>query len=170
MKLNRDRPTDRRLSNVYRLGAGLTGAALIVFGLFNAAGRTMFLTSGGEVAPGVSPAEATGFLAVALGSLLVGGAVVGGTFASTLDIVLGTLFVVGGLAALALLDTPYNLLALSLPNVLSAFVVGVVLLTCGMYGRFSGCLPYDNPYWRSRHPHFVEEPPRRLRPFHVGRG
>ncbi|MEY9214673.1 hypothetical protein NI17_018630 [Thermobifida halotolerans] len=170
MKLNRDRPTERRLSNVYRFGAGLTGAALVVFGLLNAAGRTVFLTDGGEVVPGVSTAEATGFLAVALGSLLVGGAVVGGTFASSLSIVLGAVFVLGGLVSLVLLDTPYNLLALRLPNVISGFVVGVALLTSGMYGRFSGRLPYDNPYWRSRHPHAVEEPPRRLRPFHVGRG
>ncbi|KUP95757.1 DUF4383 domain-containing protein [Thermobifida cellulosilytica] len=170
MRLDRNRPADRRLGNVYRFGAALTGGVLVVCGLFGAADQSTLLTSEGEVVSGISATEARGFLMVAFGSLLLGGAVVGGTFASTVNIVLGAVFVLSGLTALAVLDTPYNLLALRMPNVICVFVVGVVLLTFGMYGRFSGRLPYDNPYWRSRHPHAVPEPPRRQRPFFVGRG
>ncbi|SRR5690606_3904084 len=170
MRLDRNRPEDRRLGNVYRFGAALTGGALVVLGLLGAADQAAFLTTEGEVFSGVSTTEAVGFLMVAFGSLLLGGALVGGTFASTVNIVLGAVFVLSGLTSLAVLDTPYNLLALRMPNVLCVFAVGVVLLTFGMYGRFSGRLPYDNPYWRSRHPHAVAEPPRRQRPFFTGRG
>jgi hypothetical protein len=27
-----------------------------------------------------------------------------------------------------------------------------MLMAFGMYGRVSGTLPHDNPYWRARHP------------------
>jgi hypothetical protein len=36
-------------------------------------------------------------------------------------------------------------------NVIFSFVVGTALITFGMYGRVSGTLPPDNPYWRERH-------------------
>ncbi len=96
MRLDRNRPEDRRLGNVYRFGAALTGGALVVLGLLGAADRAAFLTTEGEVFSGVSTTEAVGFLMVAFGSLLLGGALVGGTFASTVNIVLGAVFVLSG--------------------------------------------------------------------------
>ncbi len=36
-------------------------------------------------------------------------------------------------------------------NVLFSFVMGLIILTFGMYGRVSSKLPHDNPYWRRRH-------------------
>lgn len=37
-------------------------------------------------------------------------------------------------------------------NVLFTFVMGLLILTFGMYGRVTGGLAHDNPYWRRRHP------------------
>ena len=42
------------------------------------------------------------------------------------------------------------------------FVVGLLLMCFGMYGRVSGRLPHDNPYWQARHPERAAEE-RRLR-------
>lgn len=33
-----------------------------------------------------------------------------------------------------------------------SFIVGLLLMTFGMYGRVGHALPHDNPYWRARHP------------------
>lgn len=152
MKLNEDLPVDHRLSNVYRFGAGLIGGALIIFGLLGLVGRLPFFSTEGQVIAGLSTNGALSFISVAFGALLVGGAVIGGVFASTLNTVLGIGFIASGLVNLALLDTAYNLLAFRLPNVIFSFVVGLLLMTFGMYGRFSGGLAPDNPFWLARHP------------------
>ncbi|TDQ52962.1 DUF4383 domain-containing protein [Actinorugispora endophytica] len=155
MKLNQNRPVDHRLSNVYRYSAGLIGAGLVVFGLVGVIaleGGPALFTTEGRVIAGLSTNAALGFLSVAFGSLLIGGAILGGAFASTLNIVIGVGFLLSGLVNLALLDTAYNLLAFRMSNVIFSFVVGVLLMTFGMYGRFSGGLPHDNPYWLARHP------------------
>jgi hypothetical protein len=36
-------------------------------------------------------------------------------------------------------------------NVIFSFVAGLLLLTFGLYGRVSGGLTADNPYYRGRH-------------------
>ncbi|MGH3782494.1 MAG: hypothetical protein ACRDRO_18215 [Pseudonocardiaceae bacterium] len=51
-----------------------------------------------------------------------------------------------------MLDTNLNLLAFRLPNVIFSFIAGMPLLFLGAYGRFSGALPADNPYYQHRHP------------------
>lgn len=163
MRLDTNRAVDRQLDAVYRWGAVATGTPLIIVGLLGVAGHGVVPPADHEVFTGTSATEALGFLMVAFGSFLVGGAILGGTVASTINITLGAVLVLGGLGALVVLDTPYNLFALRISNVIGGFLVGIVLLTSGMYGRFSGRLPYDNPYWRSRHPHYVPEPPRRAR-------
>lgn len=48
------------------------------------------------------------------------------------------------------MSTEYNVLAFSMPNVIFSFVVGLMVMTFGMYGCYSGGLPEDNPYRRHR--------------------
>ena len=50
-----------------------------------------------------------------------------------------------------MLDTEFNLLAFRMPNVIFSFVAGILLLCLGAYGRFSGGLSMDNPYYQYRH-------------------
>jgi hypothetical protein len=82
--------------------------------------------------------------------------VIGGNFASNVNMLLGVAFLLSGFVNLALLDTPHNFLAFRIQNVLFSFVVGLVLMFFGMYGRVSGTLPHDNPYWQQRHPEAAE--------------
>ncbi|MER6524658.1 DUF4383 domain-containing protein [Streptomyces sp. NPDC001508] len=150
-------PVDHRLNLIYRIGAGLMGLFLLAFGVLGLTDNIGFFNTGGNTALGLNTNGALSVLSICVGVLLFIGMVIGGNFASTLNMTLGILFLLSGFLNLALLDSPYNFLAFRIQNVLFSFVVGLLLMVFGMYGRVSSTLPHDNPYWRARHP----EPPTR---------
>ncbi|GAB3714280.1 DUF4383 domain-containing protein [Nocardiopsis nanhaiensis] len=150
MDLDTTRRADRRLDLVYRIGAGLTGLVLVGFGTAGLLVRIPLFDTQGEVIAGLSTNGALSFISVAIGSLLMGAAVLGGTYASTICVLVGAGFVVSGLVNLYLMSTDFNILAFSMPNVIFSFAVGLMVMTFGMYGRFSGGLATDNPYRRHR--------------------
>ena len=156
IRLDEHLPADHRLSQVYRVGAGLTGLVLLVFGILGLLNEVPFLDTHGDTVAGLNTNGTLSVLSIAVGLLLFAGMVIGGNIASNLNMVLGTLFILSGFVNLALLDTSYNFLAFHIQNVLFSFVVGVMLMFFGMYGRVSGSLPHDNPYWRARHPEQAE--------------
>ncbi|MFD6968404.1 DUF4383 domain-containing protein [Streptomyces sp. NPDC059979] len=151
-KLDEHLPTDHKLSKVYRVGAGLTGLLLVVFGILGLVDQIGFFDTGGDTVLALNTNGALSVLSICIGALLFVGMVVGGAFASTLNIVIGVAFILSGFVNLALLDTGFNFLAFEIQNVLFSFVVGVMLMWFGMYGRVGSALPHDNPYWRARHP------------------
>lgn len=65
----------------------------------------------------------------------------------------GTLFLVSGFFHHFVMDRPANVLDFGMSNVIFSFAMGLLIACFGMYGRVSSKLPYDNPYWRRRHPH-----------------
>ncbi|WP_369208318.1 DUF4383 domain-containing protein [Streptomyces sp. PU-14G] len=145
-------PVHHRLSRIYRVGAGLVGLLLTAFGVLGLTDRIGFFDTGGDQVGGLNTNGALSVLSILVGLLLFSGTVRGGNFASSLNIVLGGLFVLSGFVNLALLETGFNFLAFELQNVLFSFVVGLLLLVFGMYGRVGSALPHDNPYWQQRHP------------------
>ncbi|MER7914858.1 MULTISPECIES: DUF4383 domain-containing protein [unclassified Streptomyces] len=145
-------PVDHKLNLVYRIGAGLIGAFLVVFGILGLINHIGFFDIGGATVAGLNTNGTLSVLSICIGALLLVGMVIGGNVASTLNMVLGILFLLNGFLFLALLDTPNNFLAFRIQNVLFSFVVGLLLMTFGMYGRVGHALPHDNPYWRARHP------------------
>ncbi|MER5808885.1 DUF4383 domain-containing protein [Streptomyces sp. NPDC002033] len=151
-KLDEHLPADHRLNKIYQVGAGLMGLLLVVFGILGLVHRIGFFSTGGDTVLALNTNGALSVLSLCIGALLFAGMMIGGTFASTLNIVLGLLFIASGFVNLALLDTGLNFLAFHMPNVLFSFVVGVMLMWFGMYGRVGSALPHDNPYWRARHP------------------
>ncbi|MBT2478335.1 DUF4383 domain-containing protein [Streptomyces sp. ISL-94] len=151
-RLNEHLPADHRLSKVYRVGAGLTGLLLVAFGILGLIDRIGFFDTGGDTVLALNTNGALSVLSICIGGLLFVGMVIGGTFASTLNIALGLAFILSGFVNLALLDSSFNFLAFHIQNVLFSFIVGVMLMWFGMYGRVGSALPHDNPYWRARHP------------------
>jgi hypothetical protein len=149
-------PVDHRLSRIYRVGAGLMGLVLLAFGILGLIDMVGFFDTRGDTVAGLSTNGALGVLSICVGVLLLVGMVIGGNVASTLNMVLGLLFVLSGFVNLGLLDTDANFLAFRMQNVLFSFVYGLVLMTFGMYGRVGTALPHDSPYWRARHPERVE--------------
>ncbi|MEU9302832.1 DUF4383 domain-containing protein [Streptomyces sp. NPDC048269] len=151
-RLDEHLPTDHKLSKVYRSGAGLTGLLLVAFGILGLIHRIGFFDTGGDTVLALNTNGALSVLSICIGGVLFIGTLIGKTFASTLNIVLGVAFILSGFANLALLDSSFNFLAFKIPNVLFSFVVGVMLMWFGMYGRVGSALPHDNPYWQARHP------------------
>ncbi|WP_328909977.1 DUF4383 domain-containing protein [Streptomyces sp. NBC_00234] len=164
VRLDEHLPVDHRLSQVYRVGAGLTGLVLLAFGILGLIDKVGFFDTGGDKVGGLSTNGALSVLSICVGLLLFVGMVIGGNVASTLNMVLGIAFILSGFVNLALLDTGLNFLAFEIQNVLFSFVVGLMLMFFGMYGRVSGRLPHDNPYWQARHPEQAAHEARRRRP------
>ncbi|WP_159767106.1 DUF4383 domain-containing protein [Streptomyces sp. HM190] len=152
IRLDEHLPVDHRLSRVYRFGAGLMGLFLVTFGILGLIDRIGWFDTGGDQVAGLNTNGTLSVLSIAVGLLLLVGMVIGGNFASTLNMTLGVLFVLSGFGNLALLDTDSNFLAFRIQNVLFSFVVGILLMTFGMYGRVGSALPHESPYWRARHP------------------
>jgi hypothetical protein len=149
-------PVDHRLSRFYRFGAGLMGLALLAFGILGVVNKVGFFSTHGDTVAGLNTNGALSVLSICVGLILFAGMVIGGNIASTVNMVLGVLFILSGFVNLALLDTRYDFLAFGIQNVLFSFVVGVLLMFFGMYGRVGSALPHDNPYWRARNPERVE--------------
>lgn len=144
-------PLGRRLDLVHRIGAAVLGFGLCVFGALGVADRLEFLAVRGEVVLGLASNGLLSAISLLVGGVLIGAAVRGGRSSSTITVVVGLLFLLSGLANLAVLDTEFNLLAFRMSNVIFSFIAGMLLLFLGAYGRFSGGLAADNPYYRHRH-------------------
>lgn len=152
MKFYDHLPQDHRLGRVYRCGAALMGLLLLVFGTLGLLDDLAFFSTRGERVLGLSSNGLLSLISIVAAVVLVAGAVVGGNAASVVNLGMGLVFYVSGFVNLALLDTRANFLAFRFQNVMFSFAVGVLLMFFGAYGRVSGGLPHDNPYWRARHP------------------
>ena len=139
-----------RLDLVHRIGASVVAVVIIVFGLLGLfGGLGFFETDGGNIA-GLSSNNLLSVVSLVVGAVLIGSAVRGGRTASTVTATIGVLFVLSGLVNLAILQTSFNILDFEIPNVFFSFIVGVILMTVGLYGRVSGGLPESNPYRQER--------------------
>ncbi|MGH4014186.1 MAG: DUF4383 domain-containing protein [Pseudonocardiaceae bacterium] len=146
-------PLARGLDLVHRVGAATLGVGLWVFGILGFVNRLEFLSIRGEEVLGLSSNGMLSTISLVVGGILILAALRGGRISSTVTAVIGVLFLLSGLINLAVLDTEYNLLAFRIPNVIFSFIAGMLLLFLGAYGRFSGGLSADNPYYQSRHRH-----------------
>ncbi|NEB79508.1 DUF4383 domain-containing protein [Streptomyces sp. SID14478] len=151
VELDEHLPVDHRLSQVYRFSAALMGLFLVAFGILGTVHRIGFFGTGPHTALGLNTNGALSILSVIVGAVLLAAAVKGGNTASDVNMILGIAFLLAGFAFLFTLDSRFNFLNFRMQNVLFSFGVGLLLMTGGMYGRVSGGLPHDNPYWRSRH-------------------
>lgn len=144
-------PPGRRLDLVHRIGSAVFGAGLCVFGALGVANRLEFLAVQGTSVLGLASNGLLATISLIVGGVLVGAALRGGRISSTITIIVGVLFLLSGLLNLAVLHTPLNLLGFRLSNVIFSLIAGMMLLFLGAYGRFSGGLSTDNPYYQQRH-------------------
>ncbi len=137
---------------MHRIGAAVLGVGLCVFGILGLVNQLGFLSIEGEEVLGLSTNGLLSTISIVVGGILIAASLRGGRISSTVTTVVGSLFLLSGLLNLAVLDTELNLLAFEIPNVIFSFIVGMMLLFLGCYGRFSGGLSADNPYYQQRHP------------------
>jgi hypothetical protein len=150
---------DGRVYAVQRLGAAAVALVLLLFGLLGATSGVPFLDTHGEQVLGMSSNGLLSMLSLVVAAVLAGADLRGPRTASTVMIALGVLFLLSGLANLALLRTSLNVLAFQFSNVVFSAVVGLLLLLLGAYGRLSGNLPASSPY---AHPHRTDDDPEEL--------
>lgn len=151
MDLRDELPVDHPLSRVYRIGAALCGLLLLVFGCLGFAGSLSSFDTAGQHIAGMSTNGLLSTVSVVVGLLLFVAALIGGNVASSVNIAVGALFVLSGFVHLFLIGRPGNILDFGMTNVIFSFLMGLLIMTFGMYGRVSGGLPHDNPYWQRRH-------------------
>jgi len=137
-----------RVFVVQRVGAVVVGATVLVFGILGFGDGLDFFATDGQPVLGMSSNGLLSTVSVVTAAVLFAAAAIGPRAASTVMIVVGTLFLVAGLASMAVLRTGLNLLAFEMTNVGFSVVAGLVLVVLGAYGRIGGHLPSDSPYAR----------------------
>jgi hypothetical protein len=153
------RDSHGRLDSVHRVGAVLFALGLWVFGILGLVNRLDPFTTNGTPVLGLSSNGLLSVISLVVGAILIAAAVRGGRTASTVTVIVGVAFILSGLANVLVLDTPLNLLAFRMPNVIFSLIAGALLLFLGAYGRYTGRLPDDNPYHVERHPSDEPEVP-----------
>ena len=143
-----------RVFVVQRTGAVLVALFLLAFALLGLAGGLDFFSTEGERILGMSSNGLLSLISVVVALVLLAAAARGPRVASTVMIVVGSLFLLSALGNLAVLRTSLNILAFEFRNVAFSVVVGLLLLMLGAYGRIGGHLPEDSPY---AHPHVFDE-------------
>ena len=130
-------PVDHRLCTFYRISASLAGVCILAFGVIGFVqtwsdpwiyfSQPVFWISTNNILNVVS---------VVFGVALITSAFLGGNLPSYVDTAIGTMFMLNGLFWLMWLRTPpVNVLHFTMTNVVFSFVVGTIILTCGLYGR-----------------------------------
>jgi hypothetical protein len=112
-------PINHPFRRLYRLFAGICGLALLGLGAFASEGP--WINTSGTI------------LTVGLGAVTLAGAVVGANLGRVLHLVVGVALLVVGMASLALLRSDANVFGFSMTSCVVAFLIGLALLTCGLY-------------------------------------
>jgi hypothetical protein len=141
---------DHKVMWVHRVGAVVVAVVIAAFGVLGLVGGLSFFDTEGAPVAGLSTNGALSTVSLVTAAVLIAAAIRGGRLSSTVMVVIGVLFLVSAFVNLALIGTPYNLLAFRLPNVFFSIGAGLVLLFTGAYGRFVSKLPNDNPYRQER--------------------
>jgi hypothetical protein len=141
-----------RLALVHRVGAGVLGLVLCGFGVLGLVNRLAWFDTQGQPIAGLTTNGLLSMVSLVVGAVLITAAVRGGRTASSVTVTVGVLFLLSGVANVLVLNGPFNILAFRMSNVVFSLLAGLVLLSLGACGRFTGRLPPDNPYRRERHP------------------
>ncbi|MDL5158483.1 DUF4383 domain-containing protein [Actinomycetospora termitidis] len=141
-----DLTPDHKVVVVHRAGAVVVALVIAAFGVLGFVGGLAFFDTQGTQVLGLSSNGLLSTISIVTAVVLLAAAARGGRLSSTVMMVVGGLFLVSAFANLAIMATPYNLLAFRLPNVFFSIGAGLVLLILGSYGRVSAKLPDDNPY------------------------
>jgi hypothetical protein len=130
-------PINHPLRNVYRALSGLIGVYVLVFGVIGwiQSGDLPFFGTQGEWVLLLRTNPAFSVLSIVFGLALVGAALVGRNVFVWVNVAVGIVFLVAGLAMMTLLQTDANILAFSMVNCIYSFVFGMVMLAAGLYGK-----------------------------------
>ena len=136
-------PINHPLQPLYRLLAALTGAYVLAFGIvgvINTQDRPFFAQDNLPMSLGLHANRAFAILSIVVGVVLLIGAVIGGNLDQKLNLISSIVFLVAGLAMLLLVRTELNFLGFTPETCIVSFIIGIVLLIAGLYGKTSTML------------------------------
>ncbi|GAA4695382.1 DUF4383 domain-containing protein [Phytohabitans rumicis] len=130
-------PVNHPLRPTYRALGGLTGIYLTAFGVLGVADTSgqEFFAQNDATALWQGTNLGYSVIAVVAGLILLIGAAIGRNVDIAINKLFGYGFMALSLAALAVLRTDANYLNFTIPTVIVAMVVGLVLTTAAMYGK-----------------------------------
>jgi hypothetical protein len=131
-------PVNHRLRPLYRVLAALAGLYILAFGIVGVTktnGLDFFAREGLPWVLGLKTNMAFSILSIVFGALIVVGAILGGNLDHFLNIGAGAVFVVAGMAMLALMQTDANVLGFTVATCVVSFLVGMLLFVAGLYGK-----------------------------------
>ncbi|HWH01116.1 MAG TPA: DUF4383 domain-containing protein [Pilimelia sp.] len=130
-------PVNHPLRPLYRVLGGLTGLYVLAFGIVGVVQTrgTELFGQPSAYALGLRTNLAFAILSIAAGAILVGAALIGRNVDQRVNFYGGYAFLVMGMLMLALLQTDANILNFSVSTCIVSFVIGLVLLTAGLYGK-----------------------------------
>lgn len=120
-----------------RFLAGLVGLYILVFGiagLVETWGLSFFSREETWVL-GLQTNPAFSILSILAGAVVLGGALIGRNVDHFINLFGAVVFLVAGIVMMTLLRTEANLLNFDMINVIVSFVIGMVLLVAGLYGK-----------------------------------
>lgn len=132
-------PVNHPLRPLYRVVAAITGGYVLAFGVLGFAatvGEPMF-DRGEVIVLGLRTNQAFSIASVIAGAVILLAAFVGRNVDTRVNLWAGPAFLVAGTAMLALLHTELNVLNASVATVVTSYLIGLVLLAAGLYGRVS---------------------------------
>lgn len=120
-----------------RFLVGLIGLYILVFGIVGLVDTwdLSFFSRADAWVLGLRTNPAFSILSILAGTMLLTAVVIGRNVDHYLDLVGGIVFLLAGLVMMTLLRTDGNFLNFSMVNVIVSFLIGLVLLVAGLYGR-----------------------------------
>jgi hypothetical protein len=130
-------PINHPLRPLYRFLAALTGLYVLVFGIVGLvqSGSHALFSRDHIVALGLRTNMAFSLLSILMGLVVVAAAVIGRNADFAVFLFGGMVFLVSGMAMLVVLQTSLNVLNFTVATCVVSFVIGLVLVTAGLYGR-----------------------------------
>ena len=130
-------PVNHHLRQTYRFLAGAAGLYLLLAGVLGLA-RTWgdpFFHRGSDWVLGLRVNPAASWLLVLAGLLALAAAVAGGNLNHRINLVLGWALCGFAMVVMALIQTDANVFNASMINVVVLAVLGLIVLTGGLYGK-----------------------------------
>jgi hypothetical protein len=136
-------PVNHPMRPLYRVIAALTGLYVLLFGVvgFVQTKGTEPFAQTGATALGLRTNLAFSALSMVAGAVIVLAAAIGRNVDKAVNMLGAVLFLVVGTAMMALLRTDGNILNFSIETCMVSYVIGMVLLTAGLYGKVGSAEP-----------------------------
>jgi hypothetical protein len=130
-------PINHRFRSVYRVISGLTGIWLLVFGAlgWSATRGAEWFARGEWTAMGLPTNRAFAATSVVVGLLVLAAAVIGNNVDYVVNLAGGTGFLTAGTVMMAVSHTALNVLNFSITTAIASYVIGLLLLAAGLYGK-----------------------------------